>query len=505
METLQRDGDKTLLVGLNRNNMFENLTDRLQDTFKKIRGQAKLTESNVSDAMREIRTALLEADVNYDIVKSFIAEVKEECLGAEVLRSVTPGQQLAKIVNDKLTELMGESAAPLDLSQHPSVIMLVGLHGAGKTTSCAKLAAHLKKQNKRCLLVAADIYRPAAIDQLEILGKEIDVPVYTDRNSRSVPEIAAAGMEIARKEGIKTVIVDTAGRLQIDESMVMELVQVKQVVNPTEVMLVADAALGQEAVSVAEHFHKALDITGVILTKMDGDARGGAALSIRKVTNCPIKFVGVGEKIEDFEIFHPDRIASRILGMGDVVSLVEKAAEELDEAEAAKLAEKLKKSTFDFNDFLQQMQQMKKLGGMESILKMLPGGAKLANRPELEGDKMGKMEAIIHSMNKKERSNPDIIDFSRKKRIAKGSGNSTESVSQLIKQFSMMRKMMKKRGMMGKLMSGMMGGGLADMLGGGGGGGMMPSPGMGMPSMGGFHGGEKFTPKKKKRKKKKRR
>jgi signal recognition particle subunit SRP54 len=298
--------------------------------------------------------------------------------------------------------------------------------------------------------------------------------------------------------------VDTAGRLQIDDSMVMELVQVKQMVNPTEVMLVADSALGQEAVSVADHFHKALDITGVILTKMDGDARGGAALSIRKVTDCPIKFVGVGEKIEDFEIFHPDRIASRILGMGDVVSLVEKAAEEIDEAEAAKLAEKLKKNTFDFNDFLVQMQQMKKLGGMESILKMLPGGAKLAGMPELEDDKIGKMEAIIYSMNKQERSKPDIIDFSRKKRIAKGSGNSVEAVSQLIKQFSMMRKMMKKRGMMGKMMSSLMGGGLGGAAGLGGG--MDMGALGGMPPMGGgFGGGSNITPKKKKRKKKKRR
>ena len=488
--------------------MFENLTDRLQDTFKKIRGHGKLTESNISEAMREIRTALLEADVNYEIVKGFISEVKEECLGEEVIKSVSPGQQLAKVVNDKLVELMGESAAPLDLSQHPSVIMLVGLHGAGKTTTCAKLAANLKKQNKRCLLVAGDIYRPAAIDQLEILGKEIDTPVYADRNSTSVAQIAAAGVEIARKEGIKTVIVDTAGRLQVDEKMVMELVQVKQMVNPTEVMLVADSALGQEAVSVADHFHKALDITGVILTKMDGDARGGAALSIRKVTNCPIKFVGVGEKIEDFEVFHPDRIASRILGMGDVVSLVEKAAEQIDEDEAAKLAEKLKKNSFDFNDFLQQMQQMKNLGGMEAILKMMPGGSKLAGMPELEDDKIGQMEAIVYSMTKKERTKPDMIDFSRKKRIAKGSGNTLEAVSQLIKQFSMMRKMMKKRGMMGKLMSSMMGGGLANAMGGGMGGMMPDMGGMGMPSMGGGGGfggsGKNFTAKKKKRKKKKR-
>ena len=487
--------------------MFENLTDKLQETFKKISGNAALTESNISDAMRDIRMALLEADVNYEIVKDFIAEVREECLGAKVLKSVTPGQQLAKIVNDKLVELMGESEAPLNLSGHPSVIMLVGLHGAGKTTSSAKLAAYLKKNNKRVMLAAADIYRPAAIDQLEILGKELNIPVYSDRDATSVPQIASAACERAKREGIKCVIVDTAGRLQIDDNMVMELVQVKQSVNPTEIMLVADAALGQEAVSVADHFHKALDITGVILTKMDGDARGGAALSIRKVTECPIKFVGTGEKIEDFDVFYPDRIASRILGMGDVVSLVEKAAEQIDEDEARKLADKLKKNTFDFNDFLAQIGQMKKMGGMGSILKMLPGGAKLANMPEMEDKQISRMEAIILSMTKNERSKPDIIDFSRKKRIARGSGNTVEAVSQLIKQFSMMRKMMKKRGMMGKLMGGLMSGGLTDALGGGGmgayGGGM---PGLGgMPTAGGFGGGSRFTPKKKKRKKKKRR
>ena len=489
--------------------MFENLTDRLQLTFKKLRGQASLSESNIADAMREIRTSMLEADVNHEIVKEFIQNVREDCLGTEVLKSVSPGQQIVKVVNDRLVELMGEEAVPLDLSKHPSVILMVGLHGGGKTTTSAKLALHLKKQNKRSMLVACDIYRPAAIDQLEILGKEIDIPVHTDREATNVPMIAQRAVEIARRDGIKTVIVDTAGRLQIDDSMVQELVQLKQTVNPTEIILVADAALGQEAVSVADHFHKALDITGVILTKMDGDARGGAALSIRKVTGAPIKFIGQGEKIEDLDVFYPDRIASRILGMGDVVSLVEKAAEDIDEEEAAKLAEKLKKSTFDFNDFQQQIQQMKKMGGMESILKMLPGGAKLADMPGMDEKKMVHMEAIISSMNKKERTKPDMIDFSRRKRIAKGSGTSIEAVGQLIKQFSMMRKMMKKRGMLGKMMSGLMGGGLGGGDMGGMGGMDMSSMGAmgGMPPMGGgsgFGGGTNFTPKKKKRKKKKR-
>lgn len=486
--------------------MFENLTDRLQHTFKKLRGQASLTEANIAEAMRDIRTSMLEADVNHEIVKEFINKVKEDCLGTEVLKSVSPGQQVVKVVNDRLVELMGEEAVPLDLSKHPSVIMMVGLHGAGKTTTAAKLALNLEKQNRHPMLVAGDIYRPAAIDQLEILGKEIGVPVHSDRNATDVPGIAREAVEYARHNGIKTVIVDTAGRLQIDDSMVMELVQLKQTVDPTEIILVADAALGQEAVSVADHFHQALGITGVILTKMDGDARGGAALSLRKVTGAPIKFIGQGEKIDDLEVFYPDRIASRILGMGDIVSLVEKAAEDIDEEEAAKLAEKLKKSTFDFNDFKQQIQQMKNMGGMESILKMLPGGSKLADMPEMDGKKVVHMEAMIDSMTKKERTKPDIIDFPRRKRIAKGSGTSIEAVSQLIKQFAMMRKMMKKRGMMGKMMSGLMGGGLGGAMGGLGGlGGGMDMGGMGaMPPMGGFGGGgSNFTPSKKKKRKKK--
>lgn len=497
---------RIILNQLENFNMFESLTDKLQLTFKKIRGHGKLTESNIADAMREIRVALLEADVNYEIVKEFVASVQEECIGAEVIKTVSPGEQLVKIVNDQLINLMGEAEAPLDFSKHPAVIMLVGLHGTGKTTTCAKLAAHLRKENKSSLLVAGDVYRPAAIDQLEILGREIDVPVLADRVVQDVAAIAKQGLDRARREGLRTVIVDTAGRLQIDDEMVNELVRVKNAVDPTEIILVADAALGQEAVSVADHFHKALGITGVILTKMDGDSRGGAALSIRKVTDRPIKFVGVGEKIEDFEIFHPDRMASRILGMGDIVSLVEKAAEKIDEDEAARMAEKLKKNRFDFNDFLQQIRQMREMGGMESVLKMLPGGANLANMPGMDENQIQRMEAIILSMTKKERSKPDTIDFSRRKRIANGSGTSLEAVGQLVKQFSMLRKMMKKRGMLGRLMSGMMGGGLGGALAGMGGGGM-PSMG-GLPPMGGFGGGggSNITPsKKKKRKKKKRR
>jgi signal recognition particle subunit SRP54 len=487
--------------------MFESLTDKLQLTFKKLRGHGKLTEANISEAMREIRVALLEADVNYEIVKEFVASVQEECLGAEVIKTVTPGEQLVKVVNDHLIELMGDAEAPLDFSKHPAVIMLVGLHGTGKTTTCAKLAAHLRKENRSSLLVAGDVYRPAAIDQLEILGREIDVPVLADRVVQDVAAIARQGLDRAKREGIRTVIVDTAGRLQIDDEMVQELVRVKKAVDPTEIILVADAALGQEAVSVADHFHKALGITGVILTKMDGDSRGGAALSIRKVTDRPIKFIGVGEKIEDFEIFHPDRMASRILGMGDIVSLVEKAAEQIDEEEAARMAEKLKKNTFDFNDFLQQIRQMSEMGGMESVLKMLPGGANLANMPGMDENQIRRMEAIILSMTKKERTKPDTIDFSRRKRIAKGSGTSLEAVGQLVKQFSMLRKMMKKRGMLGRIMSGMMGGGLGGALSGIGAGGGIPSM-SGLPPLGGFGGGggSNRTPsKKKKRKKKKRR
>ena len=435
--------------------MFENLTDKLQQVFRKISGQGILTESNISEAMDQIRDALLDADVNYNIAKDFIEEVRKDCLGIEVVKTVTPGQQLVKIVNDKLVELMGTEASFLDTSgAYPAVIMVVGLHGGGKTTTCAKLAVNLRKDNKKTLLVAGDIYRPAAIDQLEFLGRDNSIQVYSDRSNPNVPIIAKNAVEQARRDALDVVVIDTAGRLQIDQSMVAELVRIKQAVNPKEILLVADAALGQQAVSVAEHFHKALTLTGVILTKLDGDARGGAALSIRKVTGCPIKYVGVGEKIGYLDLFYPERMASRILGMGDIVSLVEKAAEEIDKEEAARLQEKLKSKSFDFNDFHQQLKQMKKMGGLESVLKFLPGGNQLANLPDFDDKSFIHMEAIISSMNKKEKENPEIIDFSRRKRIAKGSGTSLEEVGQLIKQFSMMQKFLKQTSLVNRLMSG---------------------------------------------------
>lgn len=469
--------------------MFNNLTDKLQEALRKLRGVASLSESNISEAMQDVRTALLEADVNHEVAEEFIAGVSKECLGENVLKSVTPGQMAIKIVHDKLVEFMGEAESPIawNPNARPNVIMLVGLHGGGKTTSCAKLAVQLKKRGRKVMLTACDVYRPAAIDQLEILGKEIDVPVYSERGSMDVCEISKNALKRATDEKCDYLIIDTAGRLQIDTAMVQELVRLSHTISPAEILLVADAALGQQAVSVASHFHDALGITGVVLTKLDGDARGGAALSIRKVTGCPIKFVGVGEKVEDFEVFHPDRMASRILGMGDIVSLVEKAAEEIDKEEAEKLQEKLKKNQFDFEDFLGQLRQMSKMGGIEAILKLLPGGNKLAGMSEFDSSQFKKMEAMICSMNKKERANPDIIDMSRRRRIAKGSGTSLEQVSQLIKQFNNMRKMMRNTGLFGRLLSG----GSVPSMSSIGAGGRMPS----------FSRGSNFTPPKKKRKK----
>lgn len=445
--------------------MFDTLSEKLQVAFKKLRGQAIISENNMADAMNDIRLALLDADVNYQVAKDFVESVKVDCLGQAVLKSITPGQQVIKIVNDKLAELMGKSESALDLSSTPSVIMLVGLHGSGKTTTAAKLAAHLKKNRKRVLLVAGDIYRPAAIEQLEILGKEIDVEVYSDRFQPRVDILSSDAKAKAKQEGLDVVIIDTAGRFQIDEEMIQELIGISQSVLPKEIIFVADAALGQEAVTVSEAFHKALGLTGIILTKLDGDARGGAALSIRKITGCPIKMVGVGEKIEDFEVFYPDRMASRILGMGDVVSLVEKAAEEIDALEAEKLQKKLKSNQFDLTDFLGQLRQMKKLGGLEKILSMLPGGKALANA-NIDTKKFTALEAIICSMTLEERENPENIDFSRKKRISRGSGTTVEQVNELISQFLMMKKVMRRPGIMGNAMSGM---GMPSMPMGGGG------------------------------------
>ncbi|MBQ9338044.1 MAG: signal recognition particle protein [Lentisphaeria bacterium] len=466
--------------------MFDNLTGKLQDALKRLRGQAVLSEANIAEAMKEIREALLDADVNLEIADEFIADVQRACLGSDVLRSVTPGQQVVKVVYDKMVEFMGEADAPLASGGKPTVVMMVGLHGSGKTTTTAKLAIHLKNKNKKVLMTACDIYRPAAIDQLEILGRENAVAVHAERGNPDVCSIASNAIAEAREKGFDYVLLDTAGRLQIDVPMVQELVRLKQTSGAQEVLLVADAALGQQAVSVASHFHDALTLTGIVLTKLDGDARGGAAFSIRKVTGCPIKFVGVGEKMENLDIFHPDRMAGRILGMGDIVSLVEQAAEKFDREETEKLQQKLRKNEFDLNDFLGQLRQMSKLGGIEGILKFLPGGNKLAELPDLDPKQFKRMEAIISSMTKKERANVEMIDMSRRKRIAKGCGCSLEEVSRLIKQFSTMRNMMKRGGMLSRMASG----------------GGMPSMGLGMP---GFRPpslrGSNYTPPKKKRKK----
>ncbi len=437
--------------------MFENLSDKLHGVFKKLRGQTTLNASNISDAMEEIRSALIEADVNVRVAGDFVRSLSEKCLGEAVLKSVTPAQQVVKFVNDELVKLLGgDGSSDLALDKKLNVIMLVGLHGSGKTTSAGKLARYLKEKLKRnVLLVAGDVYRPAAIDQLEFLGREIGVPVHSERTSVNVPAIAANAVSWAEKNGFDTVIIDTAGRLQIDESMVQELIRIRQAVMADEVLLVADAALGQEAVSVAEHFHNALELTGVILTKLDGDSRGGAALSISKVTSCPIKFAGSGEKLDALEVFHADRMASRILGMGDVVSLVEKAAEEIDEAEAQALQKKLKQNKFDYNDFLGQLRQISRMGGLESIMRFLPGGREMRNAiNSVDMKEFARMEAIILSMTKEERENPDILSFPRKKRIARGCGLPVEKVSALTKQFDSMRRMLKPSGALGRMMSG---------------------------------------------------
>ncbi|MBO4631728.1 MAG: signal recognition particle protein [Lentisphaeria bacterium] len=465
--------------------MFDNLTGKLQDALKRLRGQAVLSESNIADAMTEIRDALIDADVNLEIADEFIALVRQACLGADVLRSVTPGQQAVKIVYDKMVEFMGEAEAPLASGGKPTVVMMAGLHGSGKTTTTAKLAIQLKNKNKKVLMTACDVYRPAAIDQLEILGRDNGIAVHAERGNPDVCSIAANAIAEARANQFDYVLLDTAGRLQIDEPMVQELVRLKQISGAHEILLVADAALGQQAVSVAKHFHDALSLTGIILTKLDGDARGGAAFSIRKVTGCPIKFVGVGEKMENLDVFYPDRMASRILGMGDIVSLVEQAAEKFDREETEKLKQKLRKNEFDLDDFLGQLKQMSRLGGIEGILKFLPGGNKLAELPDLDPKQFKRMEAIISSMTRKERENVEMIDMSRRKRIAKGSGSKLEEVSRLIKQFSMMKNMMKRSGVLGRMASG-----------------GLPSMGLGMP---GFRPptirGSNYTPPKKKRKK----
>ena len=427
---------------------FEGLAEKLQQAFRKLSSHGKLTESDVKTAMRDVRMALLEADVNYKVVKDFIAKVTERAVGSDILDSLTPSQQVIKIVNEELTELMGGQNARLTYSPTvPTIYMLCGLQGAGKTTMAGKLALMLKKQGKRPLLVACDIYRPAAIKQLQVVGEKVDVPVF-ERGQENVIETAKLAIEHARKFGFDPVILDTAGRLHIDENLMGELRDVKSAVKPTEILLVVDSMTGQDAVNVADTFNKNLGIDGVILTKLDGDTRGGAAISVKAVTGKPIKFSGTGEKLTDLEPFHPDRMASRILGMGDVLSLIEKAQDTFDEKNAAELERKMRTQTFDLNDYLKQMQQMKKMGSFEDILKMIPGiGNKLAEI-KIDEKKMGRIQAIIQSMTMDERRNPDILGASRKRRIAAGSGTTVQEINLLLKQFDQSRQLMKQ--MMGR-------------------------------------------------------
>ena len=421
--------------------MFESLTDKLSSALRNLRGVGKLSDENMAAALGEIRTALLAADVHFRVAREFVERVQAQCAGQEVLKGVTPGQQIVKIIHDELVRLLGEGATALSAAR-PLKIMLVGLHGSGKTTSAAKLGRLLKKRGYRPFAVACDVYRPAAIDQLEILARQEELGFYADRASRDVPAIGRAGLDAAMAAGADAILFDTAGRLQIDEGLIDEVRRLGDATKPDEVLLVADGALGQEAVNVAKVFHDALQLTGLIMTKLDGDARGGAALSIKAITGTPIKFIGTGEKTDDFDAFYPDRLASRILGMGDVVSLVEKAQESIDGAEAERMAEKMRKADFNLEDFLAQMQQVKKMGSMQSIVGMLPGmsGVQLGDDAELQ---MARTEAIIRSMTIQERRKPEVLNGSRRQRIAKGAGVKIADVNQVVKQFQQMQKMMK--------------------------------------------------------------
>ncbi|WP_419802226.1 signal recognition particle protein [Mucilaginibacter sp.] len=425
--------------------MFDNLSDKLDRAFKVLKGQGLITEINVAETMKEIRKALLDADVNYKTAKAFTDEVRQKALGENVLTSISPGQLLTKIMGDELTKLMGGTTEELTFQGNPTVILIAGLNGAGKTTFSGKLANFLKTQkNKKPLLVAGDVYRPAAIEQLKVLGEQIGVPVYANLESKDPVAIALEGLAQAKQNGNNILIVDTAGRLAIDEAMMVEIEQVKKALNPHEILFVVDAMTGQDAVNTAKVFNDRLDFTGAVLTKLDGDTRGGAALSIKSVVNKPIKFIGTGEKMEALDVFHPDRMSSRILGMGDVISLVERAQQQFDEKEAAELQKKIRKNKFDFNDFFGQIQQIKKMGNMKDLMGMIPGVGKAMKDIDIQDDAFKSIEAIIQSMTPKEKENPDIINQSRRMRIAKGSGNELAEVNRLIKQFDDMRKMMKQ-------------------------------------------------------------
>jgi signal recognition particle subunit SRP54 len=446
--------------------MFDSLSTKLQEAFKNLRGLGKITEENVGASLREVRLALLEADVNFKVARDFIERVKNKSIGQEVLLSIQPGQQIIKFIYDELVDLLGSANAGIQLSGNPSCVLMVGLHGSGKTTSSAKLGRLLLKQGRTPLLVAADVYRPAAMDQLEKLGQQLQIPVFARKGETDVLKIARGALDFAKANNRNTLIFDTAGRLQIDEPLVLELVRLRDLVKPQETLLVLDAATGQEAVNVATHFDQALNITGSILTKLDGDARGGAALSMKAVTGKPIKFGGMGEKLEDFEPFHPERMASRILGMGDVVSLVEKAAEAVDIDEAKRLEEKMRKGQFTLVDFLDQLRQMKKLGPLESIINMLPGGAEAIKGQDLtkQEKEMRQMEAMICGMTPQERNNPHILNARRRQRIAKGSGVSVTQLNTMLNKFSEMQQMMKKMPKLQRMIA-KMGGGTAKMLG----------------------------------------
>ncbi len=469
--------------------MLSALSEKLELAFKKLRGQGRISESNVSDAMKDIRMALLEADVDFKVAKDLVEIVTTQSVGAEVLRTVSPGQQIVKIFHDELVKLLGSDASALNLDP-PQRILMVGLNGAGKTTTSAKLANWLKKQGRRPLLIALDLYRPAAIKQLQVLGQQLNVPVFAPAEGETDPVKAAkSSLDWLKAQGSGVAIFDTAGRQDLDQELLTELKKVREIIQPSEILLVADAATGQQAVSVVQKFNEAVGITGLIMTKLDGDARGGALLSMRQVTGCAVKFLGIGEKVDQLEVFHPDRMAQRILGMGDVVGLVEKAAEEIDEKEAMRLAARMQSNKFDFTDMLAQLRMMKKLGPIGGILGMLPGMSKVKDMVGADGDKRMKyVEALILSMTPKERQRPEIINGQRRKRICNGAGRPVMEMNQLLKQFEMMKKLMSNKGMMAQMMGGMMGGGsgmggLGGMLGGLGGGGKIPKlpPGMKFP------------------------
>jgi signal recognition particle subunit SRP54 len=486
--------------------MFDALADRLESAWTKLRGQDKISDSNIQDALREVRRALLEADVNLQVVKDFIAEIQDKAQGSQVVSGVRPDQQFIKVVYDELVAVMGETNVPLaDAPTAPTVVLMAGLQGTGKTTATAKLALHLRKQERTTLLVATDVYRPAAIDQLVTLGKQINVPVFEMGSDADPVEIARQGIAKAKADGIDTVIVDTAGRLQIDQSMMDELAQIKAAIQPHEVLLVVDAMTGQEAASLTRTFHEQIGITGAILTKMDGDTRGGAALSVRRISGQPIKFIGVGEKVEALQPFYPDRMASRILGMGDVLTLVEKAQEEVDFGEAEKLQEKILSAKFDFTDFLKQTRMMKNMGSLAGIMKLIPGmGGKISDEQLQQGEvQLKRAEAMISSMTPDERRDPDLLagSPSRRRRIAKGAGFGLDAVSKLVSDFQKMRSLMQQMGQGNFPGMGGMGGmpGMGDMFGGG-----APAGGQGSaPGWRGYPGGANPSKKKKKEKKKK--